>query len=566
VSQSFRTIRRAAVLLGFSLLALSSGVGLVFASAPSVPRASCNTGQLCVHIQQLVTNSSNQLLAYISVTGADGQPIIGLDPSAVSATVDGQQAHLQEVTGVTDIGQPLTAAVLLDTSTTMGEDGKLQSAKDAIKTFGQSLGAQDQVAFYQIAGDGPSGVHRLLNFTTDHSQLSAVVDPLQAGGKAPIYDALYQAAQDMASIQGRKLIVLQTDQHDDSSIHTLDQTLSLLGQVHQPVYTIGLGSDADLSTLREIAQATGGTAFANPDSTSLAASYQSILSQLRDSYRLTVQLANPLTVGAHTVQVQVQYQSQNYMDSKEFQVAATKMTLHLSLPAGAQVAGKTTVTLSTQGDDLPVRSVVVTLDGKSIAVTSSASGYQFDLDTRFVWPGTHQLHITVTDVAGNQATLSQALQVGVDWAFWLLVLGGLLVLILLLVFGRLARYRFGGTLEGTLTVRDAAGRTAQIALGQDVKGARMRLKITEDGVVIGSFAPRKKLRFEGPAKSVPAARTSKGGRTVQGQLLVAYERAEERAPRIPVQYFRQAGKDHPPLELVDGMSKKLGDYRIEYSD
>ncbi len=258
VCQSIMTMRRAATFAGIVLLALFSGTGLVFASAPGVPRASCNTGQLCVHIQQLVPNSSHQLLAYISVIGADGQPIIGLDPGAVSATVDGQGAQLQEVTSVTDISQPLTAAVLLDTSTTMGYNGKLQAAKNAIKAFGQSLGAQDQVAFYQIAGDGPARVKRLLNFTTDHAKLNAVVDPLQAGGKAPIYDGLYQAAQDMASIRGRKLIVLQTDQHDDSSIHSLDQTLGLLEQVHQPVYTIGLGSDADLSTLREIAQATGG--------------------------------------------------------------------------------------------------------------------------------------------------------------------------------------------------------------------------------------------------------------------------------------------------------------------
>ncbi len=180
-----------------------------------------------------------------------------------------------------------------------------------------------------------------------------------------------------------------------------------------------------------------------------------------------MQLAEPLSVGAHTVQVQVQYQGRNYMDSKEFQVAATKMTLHLSLPAGAQVAGKTTVTLSTQGDDLPVRSVVVTLDGRSIAVAPSDSGYQFDLDTRFVWPGTHQLRVVVTDVEGNQAVLNQPLQVVVDWPFWLAAAAGVVLLVLVLVFGRFARYRFiGGTLEGALTVRNAADQRAQIVLGQ----------------------------------------------------------------------------------------------------
>jgi VWFA-related protein len=576
--------RSAFIFCMLALALLSSAPGSALAASGAPPLTPHNSGQLSVHLQQLIPNGYNQLIAYMSVIDAGGHPVAGLAANQVSVTVDAQPAQLQDLAEVTDVSEPITAAVLLDTSTTMGYDDKLPAAKAAIKAFGQSLNAQDQVAFYQIAGTGPAGVHRLLNFTTNHAKLNAVVDPLQAGKpgtRAPIFDALYQIAKDMAPLSGRKLIVLQTDQHDDGSVHTLEQALDLVKSVHIPVYTIGLGADADQSILQEISRATGGASFANPDSTTLTASYQSILSQLRDLYRLIVQPKTPFSVGTHHVQVQVTYQNTPYKDPPDpidyndqngpgvFVIPATNLSLHFSLQAGAKVSGTTSLSLDVLGDDLPISSVAVTIDGKPFA-TLHGNGTHYVLpawDTRYVLPGAHKIHIAVVDIEGNKASLDLTVQVGIEWGYWISVLIWLLLLALALVVLYYAYYRFmGGKLEGILTVRNAADQKAEVELGHDVKGSRMRLKITQDGILIGAHPPWKKVRFDGPAKPIPeTTKITKKGRKVRAMLFIHKERMEAGARRIPVPYYIQKGKKKPS-ELKNGLSKRAGNYRIDFTD
>jgi VWFA-related protein len=584
--QSRAVVIRAAFIFCTLVLALLSGApGLAAASTAQAPLAPRDSGQLTVHLQQLIPNGYNQLVAYMSVTDAAGHPVAGLAANQVTVSVDGQAPiQPQELTEVTDVSEPITAAVLLDTSTTMGYDDKLPAAKAAIKAFGESLNAQDQVAFYQIAGTGPDGVHRLLNFTTDHAQLASVVDPLQAGApgtQAPIYDALYQVAQDMAPLSGRKLIVLQTDQHDDGSrAHTLAQALELLKSVHIPVYTVGLGADADYTTLQTISQATGGASFKNPDSTTLSASYQSILSQLRDLYRLTIQSPTAFSVGTHHVQVQINYQNVVYKDPPDpidfkdpngpgvFEIVNTKLSLRFSLKSGAQVAGTTNLSVEVVGNNLP-KSVSITVNGNLLATLhGSGPNFQFSWNARYFLPGSYKLHITAIDIEGNKAPpVDVTVQVGLDWPYWIVTLIELLLIIAALVVLRYAYYRFmGGRLEGILTVRNAADQKAEVELGHDVRGSRMRLKITEEGILIGAHPPWKRFRFDGPAKPIPeTAKITKKGKTARARLFIRKERMEAGARKIPVPYYLSKGKKKPS-ELKNGMSKRAGNYRVDFSD
>jgi hypothetical protein len=570
---------RAIACLGVLLSALCSGAAPTLAYAPGVRTAPRDTGQLTVHIQQLVPNGFNQLIAYVSVVDADGHPVTGLTKDQVAVQVDGQTAPLQDVTEVTDVSQPISAAVLLDTSTTMGYDDKLQNAKAAIKAFGESLNAQDQVAFYQIAGDDFAGVKRLLNFTTDHTKLGATVDPLQAGGRAPIYDAMYQAAQDMAALSVRKLIVLQTDQHDDSSrSRSLIDALTLIEQLHIPVYTISLGSDADQTTNQKIAHDTGGISFSNPDSTGLAASYQAILSQFRDAYRLIIQTPGAFSVGPHKVQVQITYQNQTYTDPSPddpnppaFVVPETNLSLRFSLAPGTQVSGAVSMSLDIVDDALPMKSVTVTIDGKPF-VNPPGTGPHFTLpvwNARYVFPGTHTVHITATDVQGNTASLDVPLKVGIEWPYWIGLLIDLLLLALAFVVLRFARFRFlGGQLEGVLVVRNIADQKAEIELGHDVKGSRLRLRITPQGVVIGAFPPWKKFRFQGQAKPPPeTAKVSRKGRKVSALIYVRVEKENEqgRKSRLVMPYFQQKGRKKP-VEIGEAFKKKVGNYTIEFTE
>lgn len=599
--KSSALLPRAAFIFCIFVLSLLSGVpGQAQAAPGAMPQAARDNGQISVHIQDITPSGPNDLLIYMSVSNSDGTPVIGLEqlkPNPVTVLVDGQQAPLKGLTPVTDASQHIAAAILLDTSYTMGLDDKLPAAKAAIKAFGQSLNLQDQVAFYQLAGHGSAGVKQLLNFTTDHAQLDAVVDPLQAGAlgvQAPIYDGLYQAAKDLAALPGdyRKIIVLQTDQHDDGSVHTLAEALDLVKQVHLPIYTIGLGTDADVDTLQTMARDTGGTSFANPDPAGLADSYQTILSQLRHSYQLMIESPTPFQVGSHHVQVEVNYQDMTYKDPPDpvnlsdpsgpgvFVIPATNFTLNFSLHKGDHVAGTTNMTLDVVGDTLPIASVNVQVDGKTIfgcSGTANCGGthYQFSWSASYVLPGTHTIHIVVTDIEGNgkNKPLDIQVQVGVEWGYWIGVLIQLLLLILAIIVLRYAYYRFlGGKLEGILTVYNAADQKADIELGHDVKGSRMRLKITPDGVLIGAHPPWKKFPFKGPAKPVSEETKDKGAsrekrkKKIRALLYVARIRPQPGTKRISVPYYQSKGKKKRRVELKDGMNRRAGDYRIDFSE
>ena len=569
-------MRRSAIIRAF-FISCSLVLTLLFSAAPSLalaataPLAPRDGGQLSVHIQQLVPNGVNQLEAYVSVIGADGHPVAGLSSDQVTASVDGQPFPIQDLAEVTDVGQPITAAVLLDTSTTMGYDDKLPDAKAAISAFGQSLNTDDQVGFYQIAGDDLDGVHRLLDFTKNHDQLASTVDPLPApadGVRAPIYDALYEVAQDMASIPGRKLVILQTDMHDDGSqTYSQQQALDLLQQVHLPVYTIGLGTDADLATLQSISQTTGGTSFDYTDAASLSASYQTILSQFRDSYRLILQTPGAFGVGKHQVQVQVDYQGQLYTDTTNFVVPATNISLNFSLHNNDQVAGSANLKLDVLGDDLPIKAVTVTIDGKPFATLRGAGPhYAFPAwNIRYTLPGKHTIKVTAVDIEGNSAALDVTVRVGIEWPYWIGLLIEILLLVAALIVLRYLYYRFlGGKLEGMLYVYNTAGQEAKIELGHDVKGSRLRLKIRPDGVYIGPYPPLKKFNFMGEAR--PQSGTpEKRGLKVRALVYTKKQRLQKGSKRIAVPYYYQRQKKKP-LELNNGKAKQAGQYKVRFTD
>src|SRR5690242_9802664 len=115
IMKSATFLLRALFLFGMLLMALFSSASPTLAYASSSLLVPGDTGQLNVHIQQLVPNGVNQLIAYVSVLDAAGHPVTGLTKDQVAVMIDGKTAPLQDVTEVTDVSQPIAAAVLLDT-------------------------------------------------------------------------------------------------------------------------------------------------------------------------------------------------------------------------------------------------------------------------------------------------------------------------------------------------------------------------------------------------------------------------------------------------------------------
>jgi len=227
------------------------------------------------------------------------------------------------------------------------------------------------------------------------------------------------------------------------------------------------------------------------------------------------------------------------------------------------------MTLDVLGDNLPINSVVVKINGKSILNTNSVGPhYQFSWNARYVLPGTYKVQITACDIEKNCQALNVPITVEIEWSHWIVLLIELLLVVAAVIVLRYAYFRYmGGKLEGILIVRNVADQKAEVELGHEVRGSRMRLRITQDGILIGAHPPWKKFRFDGPAKPVPeAAKITKKGRKVRAMLYIRKERMEAGAPRIAVPYYQAKGKNKKPAELKGGMNKRAGNYRVDFTD
>src|SRR5262245_5483289 len=109
-----------------------------------------------------------------------------------------------------------------------------------------------------------------------------------ADGGTALYDALYESLAQLATVQGRRVVVVVTDGRDENaasngpgSLRTWDEVLDKVQLTEAAVYAVGIGSRVDREHLQQIADKSGGAAYFPMDVTALATDYRRILDELR---------------------------------------------------------------------------------------------------------------------------------------------------------------------------------------------------------------------------------------------------------------------------------------------
>lgn len=197
---------------------------------------------------------------------------------------------------------PVDLYVLLDTSVSMvlrdyRQDDKpvtrLTFAKGLLDRLAADFGG-DRLALYLIGS--PS--RRLLPPTPDHElfrQLLARVEPVLAGRRAELGDALARLAADLKDRPGsrRSLALLVTDGTQPSGRLTPDQGARRLAGIGVPLYVLSVGAGkqdhagsggllfggARPAQLDQLARLTGGESFVAADIGALQAAMQAIAAQ-----------------------------------------------------------------------------------------------------------------------------------------------------------------------------------------------------------------------------------------------------------------------------------------------
>jgi Ca-activated chloride channel family protein len=213
----------------------------------------------------------------------------GYRPADLSIAIDGPDSPINAANGV-DPAEPQTTLqipapgvvqvvrdvwwltkrhtnvyLVVDTSGSM-EGEKLSQTKDALLTFIEQIkGDTERVGLVTFASS-VYGVDDLAELSTNRTQLLSKIGGLEANGDTALLDAVaeaYSRLQYLNDSERINAIVVMTDGQENNSYTSLRQLVRQVqdGNRQGPpvvIFCIAYGSDADMDTLQQIADASGG--------------------------------------------------------------------------------------------------------------------------------------------------------------------------------------------------------------------------------------------------------------------------------------------------------------------
>jgi Ca-activated chloride channel family protein len=245
----------------------------------------------------------------------------GLERKDFRIFEDGKQV---EVTHFTLEERPVRVALLIDSSGSMQQRGKMKWAKNAATQFLSTLKPDKDkaalIAFTDL-------VNPLSAFTNDFEKLSSIIGKIEPVGGTAINDALNEVVPMFKDEYGRKAIVLLTDGQDQHSNVDISEAIENVKAAGIKVYSIGLfdnsyftrriqnqlaekttlkgktpdfdptdarkkkttftrGSDTRTTVFEGISDETGGTAFFPQKVEQLPRIFKQISDELRNMYTL----------------------------------------------------------------------------------------------------------------------------------------------------------------------------------------------------------------------------------------------------------------------------------------
>jgi VWFA-related protein len=236
---------------------------------------------------------SRLVVLNVGAQDAHGTNIKGLSADAFRIYEDG---HPQPIKQFAAEDRPVTVGIVVDTSGSMRT--RQAEAVTAALAFVGSSNPDDEtfvVNFNDRASLGlPSGVA----FSQDPIQLRAALLARKPQGRTALYDALILAAGHLSKSKWEsKALLLISDGGDNSSTHTLQETVRAVELSGAAVYSVALydpeESEHNLGTLRRLSQMTGGEAFTPEQDSGIGSLCQRIAKDIRASYTLAYTPPHP---------------------------------------------------------------------------------------------------------------------------------------------------------------------------------------------------------------------------------------------------------------------------------
>ncbi|MFL6263614.1 MAG: VWA domain-containing protein [Thermoanaerobaculia bacterium] len=225
---------------------------------------------------------------YTSVVDGKGRPVDGLGKDDFTVLEDGAPQQVRRFERVTDV--PIYAGILLDTSASMSEGGRLdQAVQGALGFFEKVITPKDRAAVITFA-DQPTLAVR---FTNQTSVLAGGLAGLTATGNTALYDSVIYALYYFGGVKGKRAIILLSDGKDEGSRYTFSDALEYARRSGVAIYTVGIDLSAQNQDVRlklsRLADETGGRFFFIERAKELEGIYDAIQKELRSQYLLAYQ-------------------------------------------------------------------------------------------------------------------------------------------------------------------------------------------------------------------------------------------------------------------------------------
>ena len=240
----------------------------------------------------------------VTVTDAAGKYVTDMNEEEFEVYEDGAK---QKLTFFSRTQQPISLALLLDTSASMDE--RMGIAQEAAIGFARQLHKDDQAEVV----DFDSQVRILQGFTNDAAVLEKAIRQTVPNGSTSLYNAIYISLKELKKAKAtstadirRQAIVLLSDGDDTSSLIEFEEVLDLAKRSETAIYSIGLRQgevgrrefkEAEF-VLKQLANETGGRAYFVNDARELPKIYQAIWDELSSQYSIAYSSANPKRDGA----------------------------------------------------------------------------------------------------------------------------------------------------------------------------------------------------------------------------------------------------------------------------
>lgn len=207
---------------------------------------------------------------------------IELNPNDLLVFEDGIE---QKITSFQEAVAPVSMVMALDKSGSMRQEE--EAVKAAASAFIDALRPEDALGVLGFS----DGAEWLADIAPYRTWSRHAISQYKTSGGTALYDGIGLALERLATVKGRRAIVLLSDGRDENnpgngpgSKLTAPEILEQLSKTDVAIYVIGLGKGVDRDFLEKLAAMTNGEAYFPTDVSLLAGDFRRVIEDLRRRY------------------------------------------------------------------------------------------------------------------------------------------------------------------------------------------------------------------------------------------------------------------------------------------